>query len=595
MGMLKDMDKVSEEYASGDRTYAEFLLGQAAIAGGKVGDLAATAMDYMVPDALGIGENVSKGIQYLANTDAGKAVTGAYGDVKQAYPRPVRALEEAFDASGLLGMGAVKKGVQGLASNKGQFLTEGDVIVPGFYNPRQVEFGPKTEAFIKAQEEAFKNSENPSLLAKTFGRSEGGINKVVDAARFAKGFGEWGMEGVKRGLKSVFSPESRALYAEYGINQVDLKAVNTWKSAQNKLNELRASGASDLEITKAKRAEKEARGIAQAQLQATANIRQQANNTGATVSDEIMASVKDAVDPQVLAKVGTPYFSAKRSDDWYHRDVTPAMPDANRGDFSRVDSDVVQRHIYNAWKPSEDVKFIVKRPSTYETGKHWEDLFDRNTTLDPIAKAFVQLNKDKGRVQFENRAEMMKYLEDVQKDPKTGKKLFTIKFDDANSPENSNGIWISTAKVGSAKVEGGINTLYRVDPDGALIGVMSDKHDFLEKIWGLGQMLENRLPTEVIAVTKPLRYDIFSSRAAVFNRSKIETPKIDRETGRKWEKANPQDKPKAAFEQGVTDRLNRISNLTPSQEEISRQRRQLATAPAGFGMMGVVGATQEDQ
>ena len=587
MGMLEDaINKVGREYQTGDRNEAELALGTTAAAGRKVGDMAATVLDYMVPDALGIGETAAEAYDYLADTTAGQYLFGQKENFKEAYPRTARGIGEALDTTGLLGVAGLRKGLMGDPRNKGQVLTEGDVIVEGFYNPKQVEFAPKVEDFIANRQQQYKQNQATgqpsSALTRFLGTGEG---KYVDMARFAKGFGEWGTRGVKRGIKSVFSPEARALYAEYGVNQVDLEAVNKWKASQDKLSRLKESGASANAVREATRAEKEARGIAQAQLQATANIRQQANNIGASKVDEIDMSIKAATDPQVLKTLGgKSYFQPNKSDDWYHSIVSPAMPEFDRGDFSAADSDVIQRHLYMAQKPSDDAKFIVKRTSTYETGKHWEDLFDRNTTLDPIANAFVQLQRDTGRLEFNDNAELMKYLTDKQKDA-NGKKRYTIKFDDPNSPENGNGIWISTSKVGSAKVEGGINTLYRVDKDGALIGVMSDKHDFLEKIVGLGQLLSNRLPTDVIAVTKPLRYDIFSSRKALFNKRNIDTPEIVRETGRKWDKTDPKAKPKAEFEDEVTQRLNRISALQASPEEIAKQRRQLAVAPASMGLM----------
>ena len=74
MGLLQDMEKVSEDYRSGDRNYLEWLLGNTAAVGRSFGDAVATVGDYMVPDALGVGENIAKGMQYLADTEAGQYV-----------------------------------------------------------------------------------------------------------------------------------------------------------------------------------------------------------------------------------------------------------------------------------------------------------------------------------------------------------------------------------------------------------------------------------------------------------------------------------------------------------------------------------------
>ncbi len=92
MGMLEDMDKVSKEYKEGDRNYPELLLGQAGVVGGKVGDAVSTVLDYMVPDALGIGETVAEGVQAVADSTVGQYVFGQKEAFKEAFPRTGRGL-----------------------------------------------------------------------------------------------------------------------------------------------------------------------------------------------------------------------------------------------------------------------------------------------------------------------------------------------------------------------------------------------------------------------------------------------------------------------------------------------------------------------
>ena len=591
---LTEGERIAKEWLEGKRNLPEYLQGNTGLLGRQVGGVVDTVLDYMVPDALGVGEFFGNLAQQAAETELGQTVIGAINDFSEAYPRRARNIGEALDTLGLFGgVGTLFKATKALPQNKGQFSSEGEVIVPGFYKPDDVKFNDKIENFIEDKKQQAKQAVTEDTTVPLTARmvsSEVG-QKAIEGARFAKGFGQWAGRGVSRGVKSVLSPSSRALYAEYGINQVDLQQINKWKAAQAKVQKLEESGADSEALKEAKEAETEARQVAQSQLQQTANIRQQANTASPTKIDELDAIMRDVVDPAVLDKVGTPYFQPSKSDQWYNSLVAPSRPNPRKQDYSAIDSDVIQRHLYNQHKPSKDAKFIVKRASTYETGKHWEDLFSRNTKLDPVAKAFIQLKKDTGRFKFENNAEMMDYLK-KQQYGKGGDKRYTIKFDGPQSAENSNGIWITLGKVGSAKVEGGINALYRVDLDGGLLGVMSDKHDFLENIVGIKQMVNDRLPTDVIAITKPLRYDIFSSRETLF-KGFDKVPNIKRDTGKKNAKAAKG----PSYRARTKENLNRVSELTPSPEEVARQRNSLiqrgASVPAGLGLMSL--AAEETQ
>jgi hypothetical protein len=64
-------------------------------------------------------------------------------------------------------------------------------------------------------------------------------------------------------------------------------------------------------------------------------------------------------------------------------------------------------------------------------------------------------------------------------------------------------------KGGRGKVEGGINMIMKVEPNGDVTGYMSDLHDFLEKT-PIGPVLERSLPTQVFAVSPPMQTNVFS-------------------------------------------------------------------------------------
>lgn len=97
------------------------------------------------------------------------------------------------------------------------------------------------------------------------------------------------------------------------------------------------------------------------------------------------------------------------------------------------------------------------------------------------------------------------------------------------------------SKAGEAKVEGGVNMLIKVGIDGNLTGVMSDLHDFMEKIptgkiankvglnrrlarAGLPQIpdvpnvpMQMALPNNVVAVSPPMQSNVVSITGQTFN------------------------------------------------------------------------------
>mgnify|MGYP005993165885 CR=1 FL=1 len=609
MGMLEDsINKVGREYQTGNRNEGELVLGTAAAGARKVGDIIGTVADYAVPDALGIGETAADVYNYLANTQAGQKISEVNQQVKEAYPRSHRAASELFDVASVA---APVKGIRMKDKpTKGQALTEGDLYIQGYYRPADVTFSDSFEQRVASAETMWKEAQkmSPEEVRQKFSaaqRAEMNLlgrksvdpksgkqgNPVVDRMRTLYGFADWGLKSGARGVASILSPKARAMYAEYGVNKVDLEAIGRWKHAQLKYDELvkkqeRGETVDPEKLREAKAAVPNALAMAQQQLQATANIRRQSGNQGATVTDMLDEVARSASDPKVLESVGTPYFPLKSNTDWFNDIVRPALDDKTLERFSPEDARVMQRHIFQAQRPRAEAEVIVKRASSKQTGKHWEDLFQNNTSLDPIADAFVQLKKDTGRLEFADNAELISYLSKQQKAQGKGKNFY-IKFDDPNSPYNDNGIWITQSKTGTAKVEGAVNMLYRVDRDGNLIGMMSDKHDFLDGNRATKLLLDGQLPKDVVAITKPLSYSIFDSRATKFKKFD-DVPKFEGETGKKMP---ARAKGERSFEGSIEDRLNTINELQPSAKEVSRQRNYLASkgimmAPAAGMLTG---------
>jgi len=62
---------------------------------------------------------------------------------------------------------------------------------------------------------------------------------------------------------------------------------------------------------------------------------------------------------------------------------------------------------------------------------------------------------------------------------------------------------------------------------------MSDKHDFLEKVSIVGNTIEKKLPTTVVAITKPMNYDVFNAVPSVFPKESQGLLKV--QAGRRYE------------------------------------------------------------
>lgn len=57
---LTEGERIAKEWLEGKRNLPEYLLGNTGLLGRQVGDVADTVLDYMVPDALGVGAAAGK-------------------------------------------------------------------------------------------------------------------------------------------------------------------------------------------------------------------------------------------------------------------------------------------------------------------------------------------------------------------------------------------------------------------------------------------------------------------------------------------------------------------------------------------------------
>jgi hypothetical protein len=401
----------------------------------------------------------------------------------------------------------------------------------------------------------------------------------------------------------MFNPTARALYTERGISPVFDTYYQMYKKAEAANDKTGANQALEL---------------AQSQMQQMANIKKQAGGKtrGEDATKDFINAATDPDAPQGFVN------TAEAGQGWYHNSTSNAKSVVNG--ISKTDSDIIEEHVMRVWKADPDkTNIIVKTPRSDYTGNHFEDVLARNTNVTRVAELFA--DKDGNFVQFTTGQELANAIGDLNKsvktyqrksgdnkpgdpkrDKKTGKKesdLFSIeRIED-------DGVWLQMSKPGQAKVEGGVNMLIKVDTNGNLTGVMSDLHDFMEKIptgkiankvgankalnkAGLPTIkdipnvpMQMALPNNVIAVTPPMQTNVVSVTGQTFNKQTVDA------MGLKQTDTTPT--PDAAKKAAVRDRVEATAQITPSTGEVLRESVPVAQNVALMGG-GLQSALEDD-
>jgi hypothetical protein len=175
----------------------------------------------------------------------------------------------------------------------------------------------------------------------------------------------------------------------------------------------------------------------------------------------------------------------------------------------------------NAWKDLDQdrMRVIVKKPMSNVTGAHFLDVVDKGGFAGPVkGQLFDVFDPQKAGDMAINETSTVADLEkalrkraELQTGSRKGKKRPDVDF--VVKGTDSTGVYVMVSrnqrKGGRGKVEGGINMIIKVEPNGDITGYMSDLHDFLEKT-PIGPVLERSLPTQVFAVSPPMQSNVFS-------------------------------------------------------------------------------------
>ena len=362
------------------------------------------------------------------------------------------------------------------------------------------------------------------------------------------------------------------------------------------------------------------------QLQQMQHIRQQAG---------AVAKGKDATMPFALASadefVPEMYFSPpEMGHNWVAKAnaKAPTPRPVPKGDY-----EIIQNHMRNAWSGDgydpNTTKIIVKSPRSKVTGNHFNDVLANNEVMTSVANMF-QVKSTKGGKQarslkqFDSVADLKLALSKLQEDtrwykekdgkrepkidPVTGEQYkypFSIRY------TTDDGVWIEMSKAGTAKVEGGVNMLIKVEPNGDLTGVMSDLHNFWEQKTIKGVKVRNypmkwALPNEVLAMTRPMQSNVVSisgvagkvpkpsQKRVTLDEEGLTLGKFGKEAEeRRISQAESAPLPETGRQAAAEKRIQETGMLTPSRGEVLRQSVPVAQNVALTG--GMLSQTPEEE
>ena len=450
----------------------------------------------------------------------------------EGLPVPVYAagntlLDLVADPLNLIGGGLFTSGVKGARriagadSLKGNTMSAASNWIDNFYVPSKTAVPTKLDEFI------VNNKKPLSTLPKIGGRIGNLENaqQSADMRERAGSFVNWLADASQRGIEQTISPSARALYRDQQITG----------TMQDKAGQALESNAN------------RAVPKAVAQVQATENIGYQSVRDGAKSQD-----VQDIVNRSFLTE---PVKATEGSYKGLIKDNKLQGTYEKSGRAAPVtdkDLDIIDQHVRTVWKdrkdrsisetPTADIR--IKNPGSGDqvTGSHRLDFFQKS-------KVFSTMNSLYKKNYKPTVEETWSHLKDSNL--KLHPKSKTL--EDARK----NGIWVTGSFSGSAITEGGVNFIAKISPNGRVMAVVSDEHNFLEKIPAVGRVLEDALPNRSLSVTPPMHFDVKKTKENIKD-------------------TQPKDK------KNVTQSLQNIADATPDPALLRQERK----VNVGAGMVG---------
>ena len=360
------------------------------------------------------------------------------------------------------GAKAVKK-LAGADSGKGMLSANLDNYIPDFYGTGGRDL-TRVEKMVGPAVKKYK----PNIPDELLGDASA---KVVGTAKAM-------VKGGARAAKSLVSPSDRALWKGTGIS----------KGGQDVIKGHLKGGD---------------RGQAKAVAEANYQLHNafQGGRKGATHPALEAVGKKSNLETYTPNDPGT-------IEGWMGKHAGSHLDDSGKyvpNEMSQADAKYIEDHVMRDWDGADGI--VMKKPASKQSGDHRNDaLSAKNPSVGGINRSFAAMDKADTPKTVDNLlAELEKQKAVRGKKVAKDKKLSN--YDVLGADET--GVWLRTSKPGSAITEGGVNILTKVTPEGEYFSIVSDKHDFLEKVPVLGKAVSKYLPNDLVAVTPPMYAHVY--------------------------------------------------------------------------------------
>ena len=467
---------------------------------------------------------------------------------------PAEGVNAVFDMAmaptNLVGSGLFTAGLK--TANKvgdiaGNTLAAARNYIPNHYAPSKAAQPTVVDDLIMQNQQALSKIPKVGPRISRLENTQGSANMREKIGSFV----DWMGGTVARGATQTISPTARANYRENQVTQ----------TMQDVAKEARQSGLP----------RDQAKAVAQAQY--TTNVRQQAGGSGG------VAEAVDDINRRSFLTEPVPVTSGAYKELIKGNKLQGSYESGRAFSVSDKDLDIIGDHVTKVWKDSRGrpltetsgSKIRIKNAGAGDqvTGQHHFDFQSKSG----VNASFKPLFKD-GKLTTEELFEQAKKRSDANKKyndtrNKDKDKAKWVLSERSNTPEKAkkNGLWVTGSFTGNAVTEGGVNYIAKVSPDGRIMAVISDEHNFLEKTPVLGPALESFLPNRALSVTPPMHYDLRGGRKTV----KPEQPK---------DKKN------------VKQSLFDIETAQPSKEALRAE--QAVNAGAGLVGAGMLTGSEEE-
>jgi len=451
-------------------------------------------------------------------------------------------LDVVADPLNLVGAGVMKSGlntarkIAGADSLRGNTLSSAPNYIPNFYGPSKTAEPAVFDYVMAERSPRFETAQQSANMREKIGSGA-----------------TWAAESIRRGIEQTIDPSARALYREQGIN----------RTTQDVARQALESGNSR-DIAKA---------VAQSQASGTL-IPDQAGRVGRVSPDTRNIERRSYLTEPVPASEGS-YTSLIKQNKLQGRYESGRAVSVSDKDLQFIDD-----HVGTVWKDargtsvkdSPNATIRIKNPGAGDqvTGQHYFDFSRKSGVVASLKPLFKEGNLTEKQL-WDKLSSLSEKNKEFNKNLKRGQTPRWTLSSKSNTFEKAkdNGFWVTGSFVGNAVTEGGVNYLAKVNTNGRVMAVISDEHNFLEKMPVVGDAITGALPNRSISVTPPMHFDL-------------------RGAGKKIKSEQPQDKV------DVKESLFNIAAAKPSEELVAAERTvNRGAAITGTGML--TGGNREEQ